>query len=484
MARLAALDWDRLDVRLVVANVQGNSVTVEDAVSVRHGDDIAKAILDLAKSKRLKSVDCLVAMERSAVEIRSVEIPVVPTDEMPDIVRMQAMREFNDLSDDWPVDFLANPPGAEGQDVLAAAASPAKVKQIASRLEAAELKLKSLVLRPTATMTLLSKSLPQLTGCILIVDILPTTLELTVLNGNSLLLSRSVPLEGVAVKAIVTQIRRTMMAAGNQAQVTIDHIVITGKSSDYPALAAELQQDFHQSVDFLDPFAATDVKIDTDSTVGLSGPFAATIGMLLHTSQPLEQNRILDFVNPRQRTVPPSRKGLYTILAVAAGIALLAGLAALWWETSRLDKQIAERTQQSKNLDKAVELAEQQIQNLNVVKEWTRGEINWLSELETLSTELPPAEQLKLERLQLQVKPTGDAEVVLEGLMKDESTVAVIEDKMSGDERTVSGTGAERKNKDADYPVSFKETVSISTASRAPKTNVALPGKQIRTFRN
>ena len=71
------------------------------------------------------------------------------------MVRFQAMREFNELEDDWLLDFIPIDTAADGaRTVLAAAIDAELVGQIQKTCETAGLKPQRLMLRPCAAASL------------------------------------------------------------------------------------------------------------------------------------------------------------------------------------------------------------------------------------------------------------------------------------------------------------------------------------------
>ena len=73
----------------------------------------------------LSRIEALVAVGRASIELRFLSTPPAPEEELPDLVRFQAVRQFTTLGDDWPLDFVPLSPNADGGiNVLAAAISP------------------------------------------------------------------------------------------------------------------------------------------------------------------------------------------------------------------------------------------------------------------------------------------------------------------------------------------------------------------------
>ena len=108
-------------------------------------------------------------------------------DELPDMVRFQASRQFSTLGDDWPLDFVPVGSTAEsGGSVLAAAISPRLVAQIEQTCEAAGLNPSRFVLRPFAAASLLCRRDDRPESRVrMMIDLLSDEADLTVLIDRS-----------------------------------------------------------------------------------------------------------------------------------------------------------------------------------------------------------------------------------------------------------------------------------------------------------
>src|SRR4029078_2109697 len=109
------------------------------------GGVLAKALAEhgLARS------EAMVAVGRANIEVRFLATPPVPEDELREVVRFQAMRQFTTLGDDWPLDFVPLGPNADGgMNVLAAAIAPELLKQIQKDCTTVGITIGKLLLRP------------------------------------------------------------------------------------------------------------------------------------------------------------------------------------------------------------------------------------------------------------------------------------------------------------------------------------------------
>ena len=138
MARVLALEWDEREARAVVGNVSPNAVTFEHAFAIPIADDstdskaIGQAIANALTQRNVNvsNIETLVALGRSATELRVLSLPPAETDDLPDLVRYQAQREFSSRADDWPLDFVELGRSDTAIEVLATATSPQTVDTV------------------------------------------------------------------------------------------------------------------------------------------------------------------------------------------------------------------------------------------------------------------------------------------------------------------------------------------------------------------
>ena len=122
-------------------------------------------------------------------------LPPAPPEEMPDMVRFQAMQAFTAIGEDWPLDFVELGAQDDALNVLAAVLAPKQVEQILQVCAASELKPRCLVLRPFAAASLLNRSQVLTAGRnALILDMLADGADLTAISNGQVVFMRTVRL--------------------------------------------------------------------------------------------------------------------------------------------------------------------------------------------------------------------------------------------------------------------------------------------------
>jgi Tfp pilus assembly PilM family ATPase len=499
---MLALEWNETEARLVVGSVRGEGAVIEQAFSVALGagpanrqpaeggtsdsgappqpEAMAAATIDVGKkiaaalaSRGIRRIDTVVAIGRASIELRHLTLPPVPDEELPDIVRFQALREFNALQEDWPLDFIPidEDPG-QPRSVLAAAIAADLVGQIRATCQTAGVRLRRLILRPCGAASLFCRRQAEgLPRARLLVDLVADEADLTVIIDHKVIFLRTARLPGdplgdrESAQALLGEIRRTMAAVHNQlAGRRVESIALCGTGPQHAELGEQIADRLGTPAELFDPFAG----LQLESRLARQLPehparFAPLLGMLLDE---LEQvGHAVDFLHPRRKPEPPNRIKQYVLAGVAA-VAVVAGLFAYgWYESGRLDGEI-ERTKEELQTWEARAGEAGKIQKAaGDIQAWQAGDTVWLDQFRWLSDKLPPADEAMLTQFQAGASPKG-GEMRFEGLAKSGKTMDLIEQNLRDAahrlERKETGEIAVQKG----YTLRFSSSVYVNPEQR------------------
>lgn len=451
MPQLLALEWDSNEARLAVAASRGNRVVIEQAFSVPlraaeadaeiAGPDIGAQIAAALASRGIGRVDSVVAVGRSSIELRQLSLPPAPDEDLPEMVRFQAMREFNALEDDWLLDFVPIDTAADGtRTVLAAAIDPDLVGQIQKTCETAGLKPQHLVLRPCAAASLFARSEPGGAGQLrLLIDLLADEADLTVMIDRRVVFLRTARLPGDPLTAadespaLLAEIRRTVAAAQNQlGGRRVEAVVLCGRGEQHAALTRLIGANLGVPATLFDPFAGLRLGGELrDVLPEHSGRFAPLLGMLVAE---LEQSgHAIDFLHPRQRPEAPSKRRLYAGLAIAAGVLVLGWLAygqlqrfMLRSELGGLESRLNARKIEAENAKKLATA-------VGRIEEWRYTDLPWLDVLDRVSRKFPPAKEAKANSVTLLAKTSKAGqrgEIKIEAIAATPETITAMQQQI------------------------------------------------------
>lgn len=479
MANLLALEWDQFEARIVVAQRRPTGVSIEHAFVVSLAPrDAGETFADTSVGTRLQAaltarrvgrVDTIVAVGRSNIELRRLTLPPAPDEDLPEMVRFQALPQFSNLGDDWPLDYfkLAST-GGEGQSVLAAAISPQLVEQIKTTCTSAGLAPTRIILRPCAAASLVVQRGGLAAHRIrLLVDMLAEEADLTVLVERDIVLMRTVRLPaGLAseqIPALVGEIRRTIAAAQNQlGGERVEEVVLCGIEAEQRELATQIKEKLTLPTTNFDPFAGLSLSSELKSHLpSQPGRFAPLLGMVLDEAG--GSAHAIDFLNPRKRPAPPSRKRVYTLGAAVAALLVFSVLAAAWYQLASLKSRREMLQLQSDSLDADVDRSLQLQTKVAVVDVWEAGASNWLDELASFSSpeRFPPAEDVRLVQWRAAARPVG-GQMFLEARAKDSNVQPHLENLVRDETHTVKTGQSVTDNEDKRYPTRFDENVELA----------------------
>ncbi|MHB8970601.1 MAG: hypothetical protein ACYC3X_07915 [Pirellulaceae bacterium] len=477
-AKLLALEWDGREARVVVATPRGGQVVLEEAfaidISATATDDavgdsqeVGRRIAETLAQRGLTGCTALVGLGRASIELRLMSLPPAPPEEIPDMVRFQALQAFTAIGEERPLDFVELGTQKDAINVLAATLSPKQVEHILQVCAASELKPRSLVLRPFAAASLLNRSQVVAAGTnAVIVDMLADGADLTAVAQGQVVFMRTVRLpattdESVHSRALLGEVRRTIGAV--QAQESgrpIEQIIICGSATEHPLLAKTLAEALSLDVVLFDPFHVVQVaKSLQDRLPKDSGRYAPLIGMLADEAAGVRP--AIDFLNPRKRPAPPSNRRRGVLIAAAAlSMATVVALG-VWAGLRHLDNQIAELKTQSAALDKEVDEARKLTVKADAVREFTDRDITWLDEVREITKRVPDADHLKLDEVSFGADLKRGGTLTLKGHVKSSDVIADFEDSLRYDGNTVEGRLGTIDRNQHDYPYVLDTTVAV-----------------------
>jgi Tfp pilus assembly PilM family ATPase len=482
MSRLLALEWDAKEARVAVGRTRGGGgVAIDQAFAValpqrEEGStaepDVAGVLAKALADHGVSRGEAIVAVGRANIELRFLSTPPVPADELPDIVRFQAVRQFTTLGDDWPLDFVPLAPNADGgMNVLAAAIAPDLLKQIQKDCSTAGVTIGKLVLRPFAAAALIKGSADD-GKCRMIVDLLRDEADLTVLIGAQVIFPRTVRLpsvEGeVLARALLAEGRRTMIAAQNQlGGRRVEEVVIFGDGQHHASLKQLLEKELSLAVRLVDPFEHVEWVDAKAKKPEYPGTFAPLVGLMLDEAS--STSPTIDFLHVRKKPPPPDRRRRYLGVAAAIAAVLLLGFGVIQWQLWSLDSELETLRTKRYKQDKLAKDSVKPIKEAEALDAFTAGDVNWLDELATLSSKMPPSENALVSEMTIQIQPKGGGGFIkLVGHTDASERVTQLEDSLRDKQHNVSGKII-AQDPDRDWlQWAFDETITVAPPQERP----------------
>lgn len=496
MPRILAIDWDRFEIRgvLISSGATGTSVAGAWSASLAtaepdglSGKQIGNRLADAMGGPISGKVTTLVGVGRDNVQIKLLNLPPAPVEELPEMVRFQAEREFTALGSDAALDFIPLFGGAEtAHQVLALALSPAGMAEATEVCEAIGVTPDRIPVRGCAAAAMVHRAgLTEGREIVLVVNLLADEADLAALVGDAVVLLRTVRLPDhdqieARQKALVGEIRRTMAAVRQQMpDHQVSQVVVCGAdplSESVGAAADEIEVavvPFNPVEHAPSGFDATTVAHET------LGRFSAVLGMAL--SEADRRAPIIDFANVRKRVVP--RRFSLVHLQLAAVAVLLAAWLGLhvWKSFAKPAQELADTEKRIQDVQQETRMYKDVTEQAEAVDRWLATDVNWLDELTDFaqrvrpqplsSKDFPVADDAVINQLTLSVPPGTNAvggRMEIQAVAKSPAAVAKLEARLRGGKGTVSPGNSKTEKNIPGYDWSFGLDVRVPPSTDLP----------------
>lgn len=485
MANLIAIDWDSHELRTVVARTSSGAITVTDTATVPLPQGDAPAAVAAALETLLSQLGVnkskyklLVAIGRGKAELRQLTLPPVPEEELPEMVRFQALQSFSTAGDSVAVDYLPVQSNATATAVIAAGVAPGTMKQIQQVADAIGVPLKRVVLRPVAAAALYRLKATDTAGegdCVL-VDLLADDAEIVVFRGGRLLFVRSVrmpePTQGRA-SLVAGEIRRSLMACGTDAATGAQRVVVWGQAETHREDTEQLRELLRCDVQTLDPL--TLVNHDAKRSGERAGAYAAgqhtgrlapLVGALAADAAAEATNDqsadLVDFLNPRKAPEVHSDNRRWIAAGVAVAALLLLAIGSAWWSLRAKTAEIEQRQTALNELRPQVTEAEKSIARTASIDQFLDSSVVWLDQVRRLATQMPPSDRAIVKRLNAVSLPReGGGRIIISGAATSTTAVDEMESALRDDIHSVSGSGTSDLGAGETYRWDFSQTLIV-----------------------
>lgn len=491
MAEQLIIEWGHSELAGLAADVSGESVRIHRAFHLVWPDDSdhhANAeqagawLRDRLRGVGVRSRGVRVLLPRDAAVVRRLDVPDVPEQELPDLVRFQAETKLSTSLDQSVLDFVPLPltEGAETRQVMMVTVPRETLEEIQTVTQSAGLELKSVGLVPIATAELIANWEAQQEldsdGTVLVVAVREQQADILLMRRQQVLLMHSAPLASddreTKVRPIPAEIRRSLGAlARSDGDVQVDRVWIIGSLDEYEQLSPALARQLNCEVGRVDPAEMEGLRIDSRAGFSGSGCSAALLGMLRSTTEPLVST--VDFLNPRQPIVRVDRRKRKAAL-IAAGILLIASATygGMRWRVSGLEREIHDKQEQLTRLKQAIKKGQPTRRAAGILDDWIRRDVNGLDVLVDVNRLLPGTDRVLL--VEYRLSPASGASVArvrATGFARDRRDVEQLYQRLAERRYLVQPHEISRTSKDVDYPYRFQLDLGLAARNEVPDRN-------------
>lgn len=396
--------WDRQHVSACQADTHGGSARItggwtgsfpEGMVPSQNPKAAGEWLRNQWQTAGLTAKSVWLMMPREDVILRHLELPAIPDEELPDIVRLQTSTRSAVSLESVHLDFLPLSPitSRPGRDVLAVTLPRTTTAMLTSLLTAADRELAGVSLSSSAlaawTMAITRKR-GMGEGTTMAVAFGPGRVELAVVEEDHLDYAHAARLfdesHGDPNTIVLSEVSRTMVAAQRlRPDIKIDRVWLIGSNETFAAALAERLDCPCECVDPTDRLADWVVP---EPLKPLPADRALLFGQATLIGRPAAC--AIDFIHPRQP--PPVRDPRKLIYAVASASALLVlfivgGIWVSW--LAALDREIARLKAEQTRLNQFVNSAKPMMEQAKIVATWNDRNIDQLAQIAELESLMP-----------------------------------------------------------------------------------------------
>lgn len=492
MSDFIALEWENTQVCGVEASVsRGGKVRIDKCFALKWPEGTNPAEQPQQSGRWLKeelarlgivAKQAIISLPREEAVVRPLELPDVPDNELPDLVRFQAATKSTVPLDRLMLDFLPLPkqPGVEGRNVLLATISRQLSDRIRTVTTAAELELKSIGIGAVAAAELIVREEARRgqngDAASLLVARHGKRIELSIVTKKQLVFAHSTRLSGTTPEqqnqAILAEISRSVVALGRTIpDIQIAQAWLLGTEDENPGLAEKLVERFPCEVHSgFDPLKASDVDLRATAAPGDRGLYTGPVGMLLaQTGKTVE---VVDFLNPRKPQVKqgPNKRRLALAGIAAAGLAIAAA-AWYWQQISSLNTEIARL--ESESMEKELENKSNKdiVPTAKTIGDWDTRNVHWLEQTVKVIESLGGRDRSYLELLRFAPEVRGPiATLQIVGFAKGRPDSDLIDKRLVERGFTVQPHAAMVESKDSEYPYRIELKVELAESKKTDAT--------------
>ena len=480
MSELLALDWETGTLRGVAVRSAGGETSLLGEFSAEWPESLAEVTDVAATTEQLKRClaklpskpgRVLTVLPRDATVVRKLDLPDVPDNELPDLVRLQAATKLATPVDKLVLDYLPLPKSDDhpGRSVLLVTFEGDRLRNLNEALKGAGLEPVGCLISAATVADLAARvvSLETSGAATLVAYQHGARMELSVVFRQRLIFAHSVRLPSESsrghVQPLMAELSRVLVAARQvDHAAAIEHVLVIQDGGTDDLVLQALRERFPDQVRQLDAAEiARAAGFGMNDASRLSSP---ALGALLAESGARIEG--IDFLRPRKAVVERDpRYKKYGLIGTAAAAVLLIGgwiyismlgsrdekIAALEEEVSRID-QILNRPQTRESLAAA-----------EALDAWSLGTASPLETIGELQTHLAGTDRLYFTTLRFSPE-TRDAVAHIRGsgFARQRRDVEDLYQRLAdAGYRVRPQTVIPGSRRDPDYPFAFDLDVDV-----------------------
>ena len=384
------IEWDRERLIAVDGISVHSGVQVRGALKIgrsanldtaRLGQELGQALADV----NIRTESARIVLPRSLVMLQRIQLPNVPDEELPDMVRLQAATLLSVPADGVHLDFVPLPATGDMRHVVLASVPTETVNDIRNVLAAARLELAGIHVSSFSIAEALSHAglLAGNRNLEAIIALHSEKIELLVIQDRTVQFSHS----GTAwstpdemEQTVRSEISRGRLAATeNMGRHSITQAMLIGSANALNNLPDDMTKRLDSApVSRVDP-AESVIRGSLPQDLSATDVLAAA-GVIAAAHKPTLEH--VDLINPRKPAEKKDTRRIKILLTV--GVVLLTVTGAWKWRDTQLkhvDEQISRLETKTSTLKQELRAGEDDLEQDAAIQEWSAANIDWLAEM-------------------------------------------------------------------------------------------------------
>ena len=416
MSRFLAVDWDGAEVRFVFGNQSQEKLSVlkigaepipqEDTTTTASVPaNLGAALQRLLRSHNVPaSANSLFAVGGAFAEVMYFTLPPSKDDEIPELLKNQAIRDMPNFSESYAIDFLPlGEASAAPRKVIAIAQSRTELKAIQNLGRTARCKPKKIEYRAAATAAFVLGSglIEEDAAPTLVANLLADELDLVVLQNQKAVYLRSIKLpekndpKQIEEKVFQEITRTCAVGLPGDSEESIQSVLFLAGEGESAALLEQLRK-VSLDVRTVDPLQTARVQVSEKPR--FPGRFASLLGMLLVEAS--GQKPAIDLLHPKSKPQPPNYVGVALLSLFLFGL-ILGGL--YYWNSAQLKTLTGQRDEVQKKNEELLVTFNQwaaPYQMLDNARVFDTRDVVWLDTLRDIAPHFPEQQDMMINQME------------------------------------------------------------------------------------
>ncbi len=468
--RIAVVHWDREAIYFFVVSPKSNGIKPSDFGSLAH-TEAGNPLLALANHFREHSISIqrlVVLLSRPELDLPTLNLPPAENSELPSLIAIEVEQQLGETDEPPIIDFhvVDNPTEDKnaGCQVLVFALPANELSSLQKQVAAAGFRLAAICSRHLAPLGLLRRQNILNDTLAIAVHLYAGEVELAVCRGAEPILLRSIRLSTEEPSRIAEQIWMEMqrcmtLLPQETAELQLSWFVFeTSDAAWY--VAQSLSERGELSIHIIDPMV--DWKLESSSPGatehGANTATAANTGAawdFLHNTLPV------NLLAPKRAPVPMNPMKRWGAIGAGLAILLLIGsylsLSDVWKLQAEVDSLQREWDEAKKVTSKYQEKSDQ----VAAVQAWMADRVDWLSELNELSSRLPDGQDATVRRLSATVAASGAATIDLSVQVAEQEFISQLESRIRSAKYGATSKQISQNPNSTEYPWQFETRISF-----------------------